>query len=211
MYLMIIHLMAAFCYRNNKKNINDPVISTGNIEAIPKAMAPPGLKEEHVYDTIKYDDICIERKPKDELHHIAPNIYQNSPTRVNKVKVCPPLKSHEISFSESRICQAPTVTKKKTNRDKPKPPIKPKYANVHKPTPFAKTHRHIPTTAESSPLEEYIFPEPKHAAGDQYVLMNQTQGANKSDQHTPLAVPKSTANQKLVNQPAPPVPKRNYF
>ena len=205
--------MAAFCYRNNNKNSNDPVNNTGNIEAIPKAMAPPGLKEEHVYDTIKYDDICIiERKPKDELHHVAPNIYQNSPTRVNKAKVCPPLKSHEVSFSESRICQAPTVTTKKTNREKPKPPIKPKYANVHKVTPVPKTHHHIPTTAEPPPLEEeYIFPESKHPAGDQYVFMDQTQGAKKSVQHTPLGVSQSTAYQGLANRPALPkftVPRR---
>ena len=196
--------MAAFCYRNNNEDSNNPVNKTVNIEAITKDTVLPGCKE-HLYDTIKYDDICIqERQPKDELHRVVPNIYQNSPSSVNQHKVCPPIKAHEVSFKESRICQAPTETKKKIHRDKPKPPIKPKYANIHKVTPVAKTHCPIPTTVEPPLEDEYIFPQPKDTTNDQYVFMDRTQGA-KSDQHTSLAVPQSRAYQELVNPP--PAPK----
>ena len=201
--------MVTSCCRDNDENFNNPVY-TGNTK-VPTVQ--PKHEEEHIYDTINYDNVDTkERNPKNKVPSSS-NVYLNLPVGANKNKDCSTIKSDQVSFSESKMCHSSTKTTKKTHRDKPKPPTKPKYANVPKVAPVDKSHHQTPTTEDPSLEEEYILPDPKYnlRANDEYVSLDNAH-QTESNQYTSLAVPQSAAYQELESRSSPPsnytIPRR---
>ena len=171
MHIMIsyTYMYAYIFYRDDYQN-NYPANKTGNVNtrAITTDTALPGHKEEHlpvhVYETIKFQ-------------------YAGTPS-----KDCSMIKSDIVSFSRSGMCHGPT---KPTHYDKLKPSTTPKFVNVPKEIPVAKSHLPIPTTGDPSlQQQEYILRNPKQTPDNndsEYVFMNRA----KSDQYTSLSVTQS--------------------
>ena len=176
-------MATSFC-RNNDENVNNPVYD--NTKATTKDVTLPGREEEHVYDTIAYDDTDKKqaRQPKNKL---CPNDYQNFTRSTD----CGTIKSDQLPVDEYYILPE---TKKTTHREKPKLPSKPKYANV---------------PPKNLPLEdEYVLPDIKHTTrtDDQYASLDKSERA-ENNQYTSL-VPQCAGYQALVTQPPPPRPSK---
>ena len=158
---MFIH--TCIFYRDDNEN-NYPVNKSGRTKAIANDTALPGHKEEHAYETIKFQ-------------------YTGSPTRD-----CLTIKSDLVSFSKSGMCHGATES---GHHDKTKSSTRPKCDNVPKEAPVAKSRNPIPTIVDSSLQEEEdILPDSKYAPDDYdsaYVIMHPA----KNDQYTSLSVTKS--------------------
>ena len=192
--------MATSCCRDNEENFNNPVYTGDNTKA---ATTQPSNGDEHIYDTIKCDDVDIkERKPKNT---VSSNVYQNFSASANKNQDCSTIKSDQVSFSESKMCHTSTKTTKKTHRDGPKPPTKPKSANAPKVAPVNKSHHQMPTNEDPSLEDEYILPDPKYnlRKNNEYASLDKTQ-QTESNQYTSLAIPQSTPYQELVSRSSAP-------
>ena len=201
--------MVISCSRDNEEIYSNPVY-TGNTIA---ATVQPKHEEEHVYDTVNYNDVDVkERKPKNKVSSNI-NVYQNFSVSVNENKDCSTIKSDQVLSSdhESKMYHSSTETTKKTRWDKPKLPTNPKCANVPKVAPrhVDKSHHQTPTTEDPSLEDEYILPDPKYAlhTNDEYASQQ-----TENSQYTSLAVPQSAAYQELDSRSSPPskylVPRR---
>ena len=179
-------MATSFC-RNNDENVNNTVCD--NTKATTKDVTLPGRKEEHVYDTVAYDDTDKKqaRQPKNNL---CPNDYQNSTRSTD----CGTIKSDQLPVAEYYILPE---TKKTTNREKSKLPSKPNYANV--------PPKNLPLEDEEYVL---IVTDIKHTTctDDQYASLDKSERA-ENNQYTSL-VPQCAGYQAPVTQPPPPLPSK---
>ena len=142
-----------------------------------------------------------EKQERESKHETHSNFYQNSPKNANKNVDSASIKSDEVQHKKSRARYSQKPSNKNTvHYNNPVSLSKPKGAN--KPTgkkPVAKPHYYLPPNNKALPTEEeYVLPDVKRTADDQYASLAETNRVE--NQYSSLAVQQDTAYQGLVGQ-----------
>ena len=141
-----------------------------------------------------------EKQERESKHETHSNLYRKFPKNANKSADSASIKSDEVQHKESRAyCTQKPSNENTVHYSNPVSLSMPKGANKLTGKPVAKPHYYLPPNNKTLPTEEeYILPDVKRTADNQYASLGETNRVK--NQYSSLVVQQDTAYQGLVGQ-----------